>query len=159
MRTPFQITLVALMVIGAAYGDDSLPDDLLRRLYDRADLIIAATVLEDSEGGMSTAPLPSDKPKVAILSTILRVQVDQVLKGEVATEKPLLVNALYPYSDKSTSIRFFRKGERHIFVLVRESGLRQNDEVVRYRTEDLWFGMLPVNEAMIVRFAEWGRPQ
>lgn len=157
MRSLFQITLLALMMIGAAYGDDSLPDDLLRRLYDRADLIITATVVEDSEGGMSTAPLPSDKPKVAILSTILRVQVDQVLKGEVATDKPLLVNAMYPYSDKSSAIRFFRKGESFILVLVRESGLRQNDEVVRYRTEDLWFGILTVNEAMIVRFAEWSR--
>lgn len=156
---PCLITLLAMMSILKA--DDAFPQGLLRPLYDRADLIIEATVLEDREGGMSTAPLPRDRPQVAVMNSILPVQVNRVLKGEATTAGPLLISVTQPHGDKS-SVPIYRKGDRHIFVL--EDGPKrepsshhtQGEKIIRYRTFDIWFGTLPVNEAMAIRFKEWG---
>lgn len=156
---PGLITLIATMSLLKA--DDFFPEGPLRALYDRADLIIEATLLENCEGGMSTAPLPRDKPQVAALSSILSVQVDRVLKGESTTTGPLLISVTQLHCDK-TQFPIYRKGDRHIFVLEdgskREPASRhaRGDEIIRYRSFDPWFAILPVNEAMAIRFTEWG---
>ncbi len=151
-----------LLAVGAPlHGAEEEPYELLRRLYDRADLVVEVTAVEAWEGGIGSGRVDGS---FRILSILPRVRVEKVFKGKVAKGvPPFLVEMKVPFADSDGHVAWVKKGERMILFLedriLREptSHLASGDEVVRYRMFELWFGRQPANGALRTLLEEWSR--
>lgn len=149
----------------------------LKILYDRSDLIIDATFLEDVSAGLSTSEIFEGKPLLNYLETAIHVKVNKVLKGQVAQDKPLLIGATvmsslgsrpnpatpgatFSFSGKDPE-PWLRKNDRYIIFLEdrrkREpnSTATSSGEHINFRTFDYWLWRIPANDAIDLQFAKW----
>lgn len=142
-------------------ADEMFSDNLLQSLYDRSDLVVDATVAESWEGGMSSGPIPSSVAQIAFLECTPRITVNRVFKGDIPDVSPFYISVMLAYSDRATKIDWIQKGERFILFLEdrpkREpkSHHAVGDDIVRFRTFDLWFWRLPSNEALEIKLSKW----
>ncbi|CAN5773092.1 hypothetical protein BH09VER1_BH09VER1_46230 [soil metagenome] len=163
-----------LTILSSAHAEESP----LKALYDRSDLIIYATFLEDVSAGISTSEIYQGKPILDYVETAIHVRVNRVLKGTVSTDRPLLIGVTIMFAIPSNKpIRmvagapvpapgvdnepWLKKGDRSIIFLEdrrkREpnSTAVANGEPCHFRTFDYWLWRIPANDAIDIQFAKW----
>ncbi len=166
--------LTLLLCTSLAHAEESP----LKTLYDRSDLIIDATFLEDVSAGLSTSEIYQGKPLLDFVETAIHVKINRVLKGNVATDRPLFIGVTIIFAIPSKKpIRmlagapipapsegnepWLRKNDRYIIFLEdrrkREpnSTAKSNGEHINFRTFDHWLWRIPANDAIDLQFAKW----
>lgn len=152
-------------------------DRMLRKLYDRSDLIIDATILEDVDGGMGGGGVVSEGGwRRGHISCVARVWIHEVLKGSVDPGSPLLIEVTLPFFNKGELVPvllnepipvqnstkpLLSKCDRAVFFL--EDRLKRepnsehsvDGETVKFRSFDFWFWRLPAEPALTDRLSIW----
>jgi hypothetical protein len=180
---PGRAATIGLLLFATVVHAQSWEDSpgFLKKLTERSDLIIDATIMGDIDGGMSTSPIPlPNQWNFSFISCCPKVRVNRILKGEADAGSlqriAVTVPEVYfgepqpvPMNTPIFSIKagdaepapLLAKGTRALFFLEdrpkREPGSmhKVGGEEVRYRTFDLWLGKMPFSEALARRILQW----
>lgn len=176
----FAVLCALALILPGLAAEEMFGDQMLEKLYQRADLIIDATVTEDlGDHGISR---PLIFPKLMLGTPILRLTVNHILKGDPGAKGPLLIEGrsagvnVIPYAPVPLNVPIFiarvrhesasppeKKESRWIFFLEdrlkREPGAvhKIGDEDVRFRAFDNWFWRMPVSDPLVMRIDLWNR--
>lgn len=93
----FGLLLFATVVHAQRWEDST---GFLKKLTERSDLIVDATIMEDVDGGMSTSSIPQPAQwNFSYINCCPKVRVNRVLKGDAEAGSLLRIEVTVPQVD------------------------------------------------------------